>query len=75
MIKHLTTHGNSAALIIDKPIMDLLNITSETPLKVTTDGTNLIISPCRTPAREKKFKTALDKVNRLHAKTLRRLSE
>ena len=30
MIKKLTKHGNSWALIIDKPVLDLLNINPET---------------------------------------------
>ena len=75
MIKHLTTHGNSAALVIDKPIMELLSITSKTPLKVTTDGTSLIISPCRAPAREKKFREALAWVNAKHGRTLKKLAK
>ena len=75
MIKKLVSHGNSAALIIDKPILDLLNVDMDTPLEVTTDGKNLIISPIETATKMKKFKFALDKVNRLHGKTLRRLAE
>jgi antitoxin component of MazEF toxin-antitoxin module len=75
MIKHLTTHGNSAALVIDKPIMELLNITTKTPLKVTTDGINLIISPCRNPEREKKFQEALAWVNEKHGQTLKKLAQ
>jgi|SRR3989304_4185895 len=75
MIKKLVSHGNSAALIIDKPILDLLNVDMDTPLEVTTDGKNLIISPIETATKRKKFKFALDKVNRLHGKTLRRLAE
>ena len=39
MVKRLTPHGNSAALIIDKPVLDLLHITMETPLEIVTDGT------------------------------------
>src|SRR5689334_8805743 len=38
MVKKLTKHGNSYALVIDKPIMDILNITDDTPLNITTDG-------------------------------------
>jgi len=30
MVKKLIQHGNSVALIIDKPIMEMLNITHET---------------------------------------------
>jgi len=74
MIKKLVSHGNSAALIIDKPIMELLKVDMETPLEISTDGKNLIISPVENNKREKRFKSALDKVNKAHGKTLRKLS-
>lgn len=75
MIKTLTAHGNSAALIIDKPILELLNINMNTPLKITTDGKNLIISPIGDMTREEQFKNALAKINAAHEATLRKLAE
>lgn len=36
---------NVRTSIIDRPIIDLLKITSETQLEVTTDGERLIITP------------------------------
>ena len=75
MIKTLTPHGNSWAFVIDKPILALLNIDTNTPLEVTTDGRNLIISPVADRRREKKLKSALEKVNKLHGKTLKKLAE
>ena len=45
MIKKLSRHGNSMALIIDKPILEILNITDETPLKISTDGKIITIKP------------------------------
>lgn len=74
MIKKLVSHGNSAALIIDKPILDLLKVTLDTPLEITTDGRNLIISPVESTKREKNFKAALDKINSLHGKTFQKLA-
>ena len=74
MVKRLTPHGNSAALIIDKPVLDLLQITMETPLEIATDGRNLIISPVQTRRRERRFRSALEAVNRRHAKTLKALA-
>ena len=74
MVKHLTPHGNSAALIIDKPVMELLHITMNTPLEVTTDGRNLVVSPRPSAARERRFRAALGRVNRHHAKTLKALA-
>lgn len=75
MIKTLTTHGNSAALIIDKPIMELLGITLETPLKISTDGKSLVISPLKDADREARFQEALQRVNRQHEDTLRKLAD
>lgn len=75
MTKHLTAHGNSAALIIDKPILALLRISMDTPLELTTDGRNLIISPVKDARRERRFVKALENVNRRHAKTLKALAE
>ena len=72
MIKTLTTHGNSAALIIDKPILELLDISSSTPLKLVTDGKSLIITPVREADREERFQAALQKVNINHGETLRK---
>lgn len=43
MIKRLTAVGNSLRLIIERPILELLNIDKETPLEARTDGEALII--------------------------------
>ena len=75
MVKHLTQHGNSVALVIDKPVLQLLRITVKTPLELTTDGRNLIISPVRDGKRESRFRAALAAINRRHGKTLKTLAE
>ena len=75
MVKHLTRHGNSAALVIDKPVLELLHITMKTPLELATDGRNLIISPVRDAKQTARFRAALEAVNRRHAKTLKALAE
>ena len=46
-----------------------------TPLELTTDGKNLIISPVHDAKRGKMFKSALEKVNKKHQKTLLKLAE
>ena len=74
MVKHLVSHGNSSALIIEKPILQLLKISPKTPLEITTDGKNLIVSPARAGDRTKKMKTALAKINKRHANTLKKLA-
>lgn len=75
MVKHLTPHGNSVALIIDKAILKLLHITPRTLLELSTDGRNLILSPVRSQKREERFRVALEAANRRHAKTLKALAQ
>lgn len=75
MIKHLTTHGNSLALIIEKAVLNLLSIKQKTPLEITTDGKNIIISPIKHKNRQKAFEAALAEVNQEHGKTFKKLAE
>ena len=41
MVKKLTRHGNSLALVIDRPILDLLKIDPETPVGRLRTGDRL----------------------------------
>ncbi|MFP7754516.1 AbrB/MazE/SpoVT family DNA-binding domain-containing protein [Thermodesulfobacteriota bacterium B35] len=75
MIKNLTKHGNSLALVIDRAVLDLLKIDADTPLDISTDGQVLIISPVRDAERQKKFKKALEKTNRRYGKALKKLAD
>ena len=75
MIKTLTPHGNSAALIIDKPLLEILKIGMETPLEIVTDGESLIVSPVRDISRHEQLTDALDRINASHGRTLKRLAE
>ncbi len=45
MSKKLTKHGNSLALIIDKPILEMLNISEQTELNLSIEDGTLVISP------------------------------
>ena len=75
MIKKLVQHGNSAAIIIDKPIMELLNFDIDTPLEISTDGKNLIITPISDAAQMSKLKDSLSKINKKHRRTLEKLAQ
>lgn len=75
MLKTLTKHGNSLALVIEKPILDLLGAEADTPFDVTTDGQALVLTPVKDTNRQAIFKASLDKVNQKYAKTLKKLAE
>ncbi len=75
MNKTLIKHGNSLALVIDKPILEMLRISADTPLELTTDGDSILIMPIRDKKRQKKLRASLDKINRKFGDDLRRLAE
>lgn len=77
MIKKLIKHGNSLALVIDKPVLDLLKITEETPLEIETlDGKSLQIRPLKAaPNSRRSVQEALVRTNKKFSKTLRNLAK
>jgi antitoxin component of MazEF toxin-antitoxin module len=75
MVKTLTKHGNSLALVIEKPILDLIGAEADTPFDVTTDGQALVLTPVKDAYRQTSFKSTLDKVNQKYAKALKKLAE
>ena len=74
MIKRLTAVGNSLGLIIEKPILELLDIDKETPLEVRTDGEALIIRPQR-KNRSTRLKAAAGRMMDAHDETMRKLAK
>lgn len=54
MIKKLVRHGNSRALIIDKPILEIIGATDDSEFAITTDGRSLTITPIKSAEEERK---------------------
>ena len=75
MTKTLTKHGNSYALVIDKPILELLGATPQTPFEIITDGRCLVITPVREQAEERKFQHALAKVHKRFGRAMKKLAQ
>jgi antitoxin MazE len=75
VIKNFVRHGNSWALVIDRPILDLLKIRPEDPVEITTDGSTMTISPVLATDRKGRVAVARAKVNARHKKTFEKLAE
>ena len=75
MAKKLTRHGNSLALVIDKPILELLKIDEQTPLELATDGEALFVKPQRGAHRATLVQEALESANKKYGRMLKRLAE
>jgi len=75
MTKTLTRHGNSYALVIDKPILELLRATPDTPFNVVTDGRSLVLTPVMPESEEQKFQQALEDVHQRFGRAMKKLAE
>ena len=79
MKKHLSAIGNSLGLVIEKPILELLDITKDTELEVTTDGERLIIEPVRSKDQRaehrRKVAVASKRVSAKHRELFARLAK
>lgn len=60
MTKKLTRHGNSFALIIDKPLLRLLDISEKTNLDLSVEDGALVIRPAK--AKSKKSNAEIKKI-------------
>ena len=74
-IKHLTRQGNSLAIIIDRPILDMLDINEKTPLKLTAVGRRIVLEPVSAKEIEQRFNAASDKVEKRFGRMFKRLAQ
>ena len=74
MRKRLMAIGNSLGIIIEKPILELLDINRDTELEIRTDGEALIIRPARA-AKRRRVSESAKRMMDTHDDTLRKLAE
>jgi antitoxin MazE len=75
IVKKLTRQGNSAALVIDKQLLDLLDFTQETDLKITVNGRQLIVEPLSEAERAARFKEISKRDLKKNGELYRRLAK
>ena len=77
MIKRLVRHGNSRALIIDKPILEIIGANEDTEFTITTDGISLTITPVKSAEEERRlaFEYAAEEAIKRYGATFRKLAE
>ena len=75
MIKNLVKHGNSWALVIDRPILELLKMRPEDPVEITTDGISMTIAPVTQSEHKARVSEARKKINAKHSAAFKKLAE
>jgi len=74
MIRKLTSIGNSLGLIIDKSVLEILDIDRHSKLDIRTDGECLIIRPLQKDHIARVLDSA-DRMMNIHEDTFRKLTQ
>lgn len=75
MIKKLTRHGNSSALVIDRPVLELIGADADTSFEIVTNGRSLILTPVAKSDPREVFKAAVEEAERRYGAVFRKLAE
>jgi antitoxin component of MazEF toxin-antitoxin module len=75
MITTLKKLGNSQALLIQKPILEALNIDEDTPLQLVISGGSLIITPARVGFGKERVKQIMKELRPRYGKMLKDLAD
>ena len=75
MVKTLQRHGNSHALVFDKPIMEMLGVREDTRLQVSVSGGSLIVTPVNVGVGKDQIDRVFDDLQPRYGGMLRRLAE
>jgi antitoxin component of MazEF toxin-antitoxin module len=73
--KRLTRTGNSLALVIDRPLLEALEIDADTELELSTDGDVLVVTPVRTERRKRETSDLVAEAHEQYGGVFRRLAE
>jgi antitoxin component of MazEF toxin-antitoxin module len=72
--KRLTRSGNSLALILDKPLLEALQIDADTELELSTDGDVLVVTPVRDRRRTRRVQDLVAEAHEQYGGVFRRLA-
>lgn len=76
MTKKLTKHGNSLAIIIDKPILKLLGINEKTKLEIAVKNGSLIITPAsKRSMKDRDIEQIADEIMDKYAEVFKKLAK
>ena len=75
MIKTLQRHGNSQALVLDKPILEMLGVRDDTRLQVSISGGSLIVTPVNVGVGREEIARVFDDLQPRYRDMVRRLAE
>ena len=73
-VKSLTKVGNSHALVLDKPLMDLIGIDEGGLVNLTVSGGSLVVTPVHPRVDRDRLEEALERIDRKYGDMLNSLA-
>lgn len=70
MAKRLTKHGNSLAVVIDKPILDMLKMNEKSTIEMVVEGDKLIIRKQKRASGKNELRQSDENIDRIAKKIL-----
>jgi antitoxin component of MazEF toxin-antitoxin module len=75
LVKKLTRQGNSTSLVIDRQLMELLDLDRDALVKVSVEGRKLIVEPLSEADRKAAFTKIMHATGKQNAELFRRLAK
>lgn len=75
MITKLKKLGNSQALLLQKPLLEALNIGEDTLLQVTIKGNSLVVTPAEVGLGQEKVQQLIDDLRPEYAGMMKDLAD
>jgi antitoxin component of MazEF toxin-antitoxin module len=75
MVKLLQKHGNSVALVIDRTMLEAMNMSPDTPVQVTIHGNSMTIAPVNVGVPRDELDVAIAKLRPRYKKMLENLAK
>lgn len=75
MIKPICKHGNSLAVILDKPLLEIIGAREKSKLHVRISGRSIILTPSEGAISKDQFQTSAKKISGKYSNLLSRLAK
>ena len=75
MVKTLQRHGNSHALVLDRPILEMMGAREDTQFQLTVSNGSLIVTPINVGIGRKKIDEIFKKLQPRYSDMLQHLAE
>ena len=75
MVRLLQKHGNSVALVIDKTMLEAMNMSPDTPVQVTIHGNSMTIAPVNVGMPQEELDAAIARLRPRYKTMLENLAK